>query len=424
LTWTLTSSYGDIGREIIKAYIFELVEWKYLPLFKHPSRYKPLGPKQFASQILVPEIAVMLIRHRSGLIPSSAGKVSSEQEEQEEEEEAYTKAQRIRKESMQYGRLAFGEMDSGRGADIILEWTKGRSGRKEELELLRPKKGKGRERVKEKEKEDDKGTGKGKDKEKGKGMGRGKQASKGIEVRDKSSVSIVDLTEDAEPIVSPQVVPAEEEEVDELDSESDIELVPSPVPAESKLKNKPDAESVSSHSSPVERLVLTAPRSSLAKGVTPTTQKPASNIKSENNAPIAVSLSDLFSDDEDIIPVKVERKSGEGEKKRKRDCRSESESESSDSTIAAVPATSRIRKGSDSKNRLQAVEATSSTKFTCPGAGISPRSNSNPKSIQRAESWRKSTTPLMSLSQNSIDDYGGDFDISSQELKRLDGIMA
>jgi len=379
----------------------------------------------------------MLIRHRSGLIPSSegkAGKVSSEQEEEEDEEEAYTKAQKIRKESMQYGRLAFGEMDSGRGADIILEWTKARSGRKEELEFFRPKKVKGRGRVK--EKENDKGTdkGKGNGKERENGKGKGKQASKGIGVQDKSSVSIVDLTEDAEPIVSSQVIPAdEEEEVDELDSESDIEIVQSPSLAKS-IKGKSDnAKSVSSHSSPVERQPLAVPHSSLAKAVMPTAHKPAPmptahkpapNGTSGNNAPIPVSLSDLFSDDEDVIHKKAEKKSDQGEKKRKRDCRSESESDSSDSTITAVPASSRIRKESSDNDRLQAVKTTSSTKSNPTSTVTPPRSNSGPKSIQRAGSWRKSTTPLMSLSQNSMDDYGGDFDISSQELKRLDGIMA
>jgi len=106
-------SYGDVGSEIIKAYISELEEWEYLPLFEHPTRYKPLGPQEFVTKVLVPEIVLMLIQLRQGI--QSEGDTILE-------DEAYTQSQEIRKKSMVYGKVAYYDMDSQIPGEIIMEW--------------------------------------------------------------------------------------------------------------------------------------------------------------------------------------------------------------------------------------------------------------------------------------------------------------
>jgi hypothetical protein len=95
-----------------------LDEWEYLPLFDHPTRYKPLGPQGFVTKVLVPEIAIMLIqlrqiRSNQGLEPEGNTIL---------EDEDYTKAQEIRKKSMVYGKVAYYEMDSQVPGEIIMEW--------------------------------------------------------------------------------------------------------------------------------------------------------------------------------------------------------------------------------------------------------------------------------------------------------------
>jgi hypothetical protein len=112
------SSYGDVGSEIIKAFIYELDEWEYLPLFDHPTRYKPLGPQGFVTKVLVPEIAIMLIQLRQIQLHEGVEPVGTAILE----DEAYTKAQEIRKKSMVYGKVAYYDMDSQIPGEIIMEW--------------------------------------------------------------------------------------------------------------------------------------------------------------------------------------------------------------------------------------------------------------------------------------------------------------
>ena len=109
----LIFSYGDVGSEIIKAYIYELDEWEYLPLFDHPTRYKPLGPQGFVTKVLVPEISIMLIQLHQGMKPEGNTIL---------EDESYTKAQEIRKKSMVYGKVAYYDMDSQVPGEIMMEW--------------------------------------------------------------------------------------------------------------------------------------------------------------------------------------------------------------------------------------------------------------------------------------------------------------
>jgi hypothetical protein len=126
------SSYGDVGSEIIKAYIYELDEWEYLPLFDYPTRYKPLGPQGFVTKVLVPEIAIMLIQLHQGLEPEVNTIL---------EDEAYTNAQEIRKKSMVYGKVAYYDMDSQIPGEIIMEWhnTAAVEARRNEVDRMRGK---------------------------------------------------------------------------------------------------------------------------------------------------------------------------------------------------------------------------------------------------------------------------------------------
>jgi hypothetical protein len=131
-------SYGDVGSEIVKAYIYELDEWEYLPLFDHPTRYKPLGPQGFVTKVLVPEIAIMLIQLR--LIQSNQG--VEPEGNTILEDEAYTKAQEIRKKSMVYGKVAYYDMDSQIPGEIIMEWHNAAAveARRNEVDRMRGKK--------------------------------------------------------------------------------------------------------------------------------------------------------------------------------------------------------------------------------------------------------------------------------------------
>jgi len=131
-------SYGDVGSEIIKAYIYELTEWEYLPLFDHPTRYKPLGPQEFVTKILVPETVIMLIQLRQihsnqGVEPEGTAIL---------EDEAYTKAQEIRKKSMVYGKVAYYDMDSEVPGEIIGDWHRASAveARRNEVARMRGKK--------------------------------------------------------------------------------------------------------------------------------------------------------------------------------------------------------------------------------------------------------------------------------------------
>lgn len=130
----LTLSYGDLGRELIKTYLLELVDWGHLPLFEIQNRYKPLGAKPFLARVLIPEVATMLIQSRLEYLPANDSNI---------EDDSYTQAQRIRKKSMAYGRTAFGNMDSDLGSDIMLEWNRGVKNRRTEMEKMRASEGSG-----------------------------------------------------------------------------------------------------------------------------------------------------------------------------------------------------------------------------------------------------------------------------------------
>lgn len=105
------------------------------------SRYKPLGPKEFVTKVLIPEISIMLIQHDQGYQPEGDTIL---------EEESYTKAQETRKKSMIYGKLAYYEMDSDVPSDVILDWHSVAvlKARKEELDTMRGRVGLSKERVK------------------------------------------------------------------------------------------------------------------------------------------------------------------------------------------------------------------------------------------------------------------------------------
>ena len=108
-------------------------EWGYLPLFDHPTRYKPLGPQEFVTKVLVPEIALMLIQLRQGI--QSEGNTILE-------DEAYTQAQEIRKKSMVYGKVAYYDMDSQIPGEIIMEWHQAAAveARRNEVDRIRGRK--------------------------------------------------------------------------------------------------------------------------------------------------------------------------------------------------------------------------------------------------------------------------------------------
>jgi hypothetical protein len=110
-----------------------LDEWEYLPLFDHPTRYKPLGPQGFVTKVLVPEIAILLIQLRPGIEPEGNTIL---------EDEAYTKAQEIRKKSMVYGKVAYYDMDSQIPGEIIMEWHNAAAveARRNEVDRMRGKK--------------------------------------------------------------------------------------------------------------------------------------------------------------------------------------------------------------------------------------------------------------------------------------------
>lgn len=408
-----------------------MVEWRYLPLFKYPSRYKPLGPKQFVSQVLVPEIAVMLIRHRMGLLPSSSEKEAEaerskpSERSESEEEEAYTRAQRVRKESFQYGRVAYGDMDSVGGA-IILEWTKDAVKRKAELECVRRKKGKvkvmggeidDREKVKE------------------------KQGTDVIETRSKSSVSIVDLTEDVELGASSQIT-VSSDGIDELDnSESDIEMVPSALSiSKFKSRSKPKPiranNAIATPPNPDRRPPLGETCSNLNRYGTLTDCKgegdPNAEVKVDDVN--SASIPDLFSND-DCVTVKARDKDndnhGRFKKKRKRANHTESHSRSlsrsntqnSDSTV--MPALFCARASSKSIADFQSIAPRTGRQGSCstklPSPAIVPLPTQNSIHRTTSTSWEKSATPVMS--QNSYDEFEfDDLDISSQDLARIDGI--
>jgi len=131
-------SYGDVGSEIIKAYIYELTEWEYLPLFDYPTRYKPLGPQEFVTKVLIPEVVIMLIQLRQihsnqGVEPEGTAIL---------EDESYTKAQEIRKKSMVYGKVAYYDMDSEVPGEIIGDWHRASAveARRNEVDRMRGKK--------------------------------------------------------------------------------------------------------------------------------------------------------------------------------------------------------------------------------------------------------------------------------------------
>jgi hypothetical protein len=146
------SSYGDVGSEIIKAFIYELDEWEYLPLFDHPTRYKPLGPQGFVTKVLVPEIAIMLIQLRPGIEPEGNTIL---------EDEAYTKAQEIRKKSLVYGKVAYYDMDSQVPGEIIMEWHNAAAveARRNEVDRMRGKKRRVEATIVDLTEEEDKGKG-------------------------------------------------------------------------------------------------------------------------------------------------------------------------------------------------------------------------------------------------------------------------
>jgi hypothetical protein len=128
----LTFSYGDLGRELIKTYLLELVDWGYLPLYEVETRYKPLGPKPYLARVLIPEVATMMIQSRLDYSPADDYNI---------EDESYSQAQKIRKKSMTYGRTAYGSMDSDLGSEIMLSWNRGVKHRKTEVEKIRGTKG-------------------------------------------------------------------------------------------------------------------------------------------------------------------------------------------------------------------------------------------------------------------------------------------
>jgi hypothetical protein len=119
---------------LIRAYLFELVEWNYLPLYKIIPRYKPLGPNEYIAKILIPEVATMLIQARSGYMPNAG---VNESTATSLEDDHYTEAQKVRLQSIAYGTVAYGNMDSEMGNDIILDWDRGKERRKEEVEKIR-----------------------------------------------------------------------------------------------------------------------------------------------------------------------------------------------------------------------------------------------------------------------------------------------
>jgi hypothetical protein len=151
------SSYGDVGSEIIKAFIYELDEWEYLPLFDHTTRYKPLGPQGFVTQVLVPEIAIMLVQLRQiqlhqGVEPEGTAIL---------EDESYTKAQELRKKSMVYGKVAYYDMDSQVPGEIIMEWHNAAAveARRNEVDRMRGKKRRVEATIVDLTEEEDKGKG-------------------------------------------------------------------------------------------------------------------------------------------------------------------------------------------------------------------------------------------------------------------------
>jgi hypothetical protein len=119
---------------LIQAYLFELVEWNYLPLYKIIPRYKPLGPNEFIAKVLIAEVATMLIQARSGYMPNAD---VNESTATSLEDDHYTEAQKVRLQSIAYGTVAYGNMDSEMGNDIILDWDRGKERRKEEVEKIR-----------------------------------------------------------------------------------------------------------------------------------------------------------------------------------------------------------------------------------------------------------------------------------------------
>jgi hypothetical protein len=119
---------------LIQAYLFELVEWNYLPLYKIIPRYKPLGPNEFIAKVLIAEVATMLIQARSGYMPNAD---VNEITATSLEDDHYTEAQKVRLQSIAYGTVAYGNMDSEMGNDIILDWDRGKERRKEEVEKIR-----------------------------------------------------------------------------------------------------------------------------------------------------------------------------------------------------------------------------------------------------------------------------------------------
>jgi hypothetical protein len=151
------SSYGDVGSEIIKAFIYELDEWEYLPLFDHPTRYKPLGPQGFVTKVLVPEIAIMLIQLRLIQLHEGVEPVGNTILE----DESYTKAQEIRKKSMVYGKVAYYDMDSQIPGEIIMEWHNAAAveSRRNEVDRMRGKKRRVEATIVDLTEEEDKGKG-------------------------------------------------------------------------------------------------------------------------------------------------------------------------------------------------------------------------------------------------------------------------
>jgi hypothetical protein len=405
-------SYGDIGREIIKAYVLELAEWKYLPLYKHPARYKPLGPKQFIQQILVPEIAVMLIVQRlrlrlrqqvSNSIPFTNDGIGGDMTEEE-----YILGQKVRRESIAYGRVAYGDMDSELGSGIILAWSKGQKRRKGELEVCRPRKVKVKPRAKENGKDKDKVGGTHKPEagmQKRAGNSRGEEVvdlteepgDQGSQTDDKvgAEAEVLDLTDNVR-----------DSDDDDDNDESDVELVPASPPSGAEARERQQRSGSSTISPPSRSLIPSANQLSKSDQRTssPSTNcqksskiRTSSSISSESEASDSHSISHQESGDEIVVLKPLPKLDTEDQKNKKRG--------------HYLPPSSSPGPPSSQKRSRHSHNPTPKPK---PKPSSTDRMKHTPTEIK----GRKS----VSLSQDSFAEL--DFDIPSQDLERLDAIMA
>jgi hypothetical protein len=330
-------------------------------------------------------------------------------------EEEYILGQKVRRESIAYGRVAYGDMDSELGSGVILAWSKGQKKRKGELEVSRPRKVKVKPRAKKKEKENDKDKDKGdlKFKQKGVEIDTEKRMGKS------TGKEVVDLTEEpgdersqADDMVEDEAEvldltdDVKDRDIDDDNDDSDVELVPASPPSGAKTRERQQRSGSSTVSPPHRSLSSSAnqPSKSDQRTSPPSTNcrnpskiRTSSSIWSESEASDSHSISHQESGDEIVVLKPLPKLGTKDQQKKKRG--------------HDLPPSSSPGPPSSQKRSRYSHNPT-------PKPEPKPSSTDRMKLTPTKINGRKS----VSLSQDSFAEL--DFDIPSQDLERLDAIMA